>query len=323
MKPSIVILTYNSESSIAETLRSIGPLSDDIHVVDSFSTDRSVEIARGYGASVVEHGFENYGAQRNWAIASLPLKYNWQLHLDADERFTPELRQEIMSLREETGVSGFYLPRLMCFLGQPIRHGGLCPTWHLRLFRSDAGKCEDRKYDQHFYVTTGETRKLNGYMIDDLRMSLSEWTVRHNRWSDAEVEEQIAGRSDNRIVGKLVGNPVEKKRLLRKLYDSCPLFVRPFGLFFYRYIIRLGFLDGRVGFVFYVLQTFWFRFLIDSKLFERQLLHKRAAHVRPTTQPAVVERLQPKESSFPVIAQDRTGSSRMLQSTSGKVETAQ
>ena len=295
MKPSVVILTYNSESSIAETLESIGPLSDDIHVVDSFSQDRSVEIARSFGARVVEHAFENYGAQRNWAMASLPLKYDWQLHLDADERLTGGLRQEIMSLKEKADVSGFYLPRLMRFLGRPIRHGGLSPTWHLRLFRSGAGACETRKYDQHFYVKTGKTSKLNEPMIDDLKMSLSEWTVRHNRWSDAEVEEQQGGQKESRITAKLAGNSVEKKRYLRMVYDACPLFLRPFGLFFYRYIIRLGFLDGSVGFVFYVLQTFWFRFLIDSKLFERKLLRELASKQSSGVLP--VDKLRSEEGS--------------------------
>ena len=282
MKPSIIILTYNSELSLAETLRSAVSLSDDIHVVDSFSADRSVEIALCYGAKVTKHAFENYGAQRNWAISSLPLKYKWQLHLDADERITPELHHEIVNLEEPRHVSGFYIPRLMRFLGKPIRHGGMFPTWHMRLFRSGYGKCEARKYDQHFYVTAGRTKQLKGLMIDDVRMPISEWTVRHNRWSDAEVEEQGLGSRDGRIKGRVSGgNPVERKRFLRNVYDHCPRFVRPFCLFFYRYILRCGFLDGSEGFIFYVLQTFWFRFLIDAKLFERNLARKATACERP------------------------------------------
>ena len=294
-----MILTYNSESSIGDTLASIGPLSDDIHVVDSFSTDRTVEIARSYGANVVEHSFETYGVQRNWAIASLPLKYNWQLHLDADERLTLELRDEIRSLHEETGITGFYLRRLMYFLGHPIRHGGLCPTWHLRLFRTGVGMCETRKYDQHFYIRTGGTRKLKGWMIDDLQMPLSEWTIRHNRWSDTEVEEQTNMSTEDRIVGKLTGDLIQRKKFLREQYNACPLFLRPFGLFFYRYVIRLGFLDGRVGFVFYVLQTFWFRFLIDSKLFERHLARQIADHHSANTQPSVAGSLSAKPGPTP------------------------
>jgi glycosyltransferase involved in cell wall biosynthesis len=270
LKPSIIILTYNSELSIAETLQSVAHLSNDIHIVDSYSKDRTVEIARSFGAKVTEHPFEHYGAQRNWAIDSLPVKYAWQLHLDADERLSPELQKEIAALPEDTDMDGFYFPRLMLFLGKPIRYGGMFPTWHLRLFRTGLGRCESRKYDQHFYLTSGKTAQLSAHMVDDIRMPLSEWTVRHNRWSDLEVEEQSAEADAGRIQGKLSRNPVQRKRYLRGLYNGAPLFVRPFLLFFYRYFLRLGFLDGATGFIFFVLQTFWFRFLIDAKLYEKR-----------------------------------------------------
>jgi glycosyltransferase involved in cell wall biosynthesis len=272
VKISIIILTYNSETSISTTLRSVACLSDDIFVVDSFSTDHTVKIASAHGANVVQHAFEHYGAQRNWAISSLPFRYRWQLHLDADEWLTPELCEEIRTLPEEGEFAGFYLPRMMCFLGRTIRHGGLAPTWHMRLFRTEHGQCEDRRYDQHFYIRAGRTARLNGHVIDDVRMCLSEWTSRHNRWSDAEVQEQCSGDSTGRIKGRPFGTPVERKRFLRDLYNDFPLFLRPFALFFYRYVIRFGFLDGSEGFIFYLLQTFWFRLLIDAKLFERRAI---------------------------------------------------
>ena len=101
-------------------------------------------------------------------------------------------------------------------------------------------------------------------------MPLSEWTARHNRWSDHEVEEQSAQASTGRVQGDRSGNPIEQKRYWRQHYNRAPLFVRPFALFFYRYVFRLGFLDGKEGFIFWVLQTFWFRFLIDAKLYERK-----------------------------------------------------
>ena len=270
MRPSVIILTYNSELSIAETLQSVAMLTDDIHIVDSYSKDGTVEIVQSFGAQVTEHAFENYGAQRNWAIDSLPVKYSWQLHLDADERLSPELRQEIAALNEETEHTGFYLPRLMIFMGKPIRHGGFFPTWHMRLFQSGMGRCEARKYDQHFFLKSGTSAQLKGHMTDDLRMSLSEWTFRHNRWADAEVEEKSEKSRAGRIKGSFAGNPVQRKRYLRELYNDAPLFVRPFILFFYRYFLRLGFLDGATGFIYYVLQTFWFHFLIDAKLYEKR-----------------------------------------------------
>ena len=278
MKPSVILLTYNSEDSLGATLTSLGALTDDIHVVDSFSTDGTLAIAAQFGAQVMQHAFENYGAQRNWAIDTVPVKYGWQLHLDADERLTPELRETITALAEETPVNGYYLPREMHFMGRPILHGAMRPTWHMRLFRSGCGRCEARQYDQHFYCE-GSTAQLNGYMIDDIRMSLSEWTARHNRWADAEVRELLSGERSGRVQGNLQGNPVEKKRALRKIYEKTPLFVRPFALFFYRYVVRLGFLDGIEGFIFFVLQSFWFRFLVDAKIYEQR---KAARTKKPT-----------------------------------------
>jgi glycosyltransferase involved in cell wall biosynthesis len=270
MKPSVIILAFNSVDTLGATLALAREISDDLYVVDSFSTDDTVALSRQHGALVLQHAFENYGAQRNWAIDHVVSRYPWQLHLDADERVTPELIAAIRALPENPAHSGFFIARLVQFLGRQIRHGGMSPTWHLRLFRNGAGRCEERKYDQHFYLSEGSTGQLQGYMIDDIRMPLSEWTARHNRWSDAEVLEQSAAREGARIRPRFWGNPVERKRFLRGLYNDAPLFVRPFALFFYRYFLRLGFLDGREGFIFWTLQTFWFRFLIDAKLFEQR-----------------------------------------------------
>jgi glycosyltransferase involved in cell wall biosynthesis len=274
MNLSVVILTFNSERTIGETIRAAALVSDDIHVVDSFSSDATCAAARQLGAHLVQHEFLTYAAQRNWAIENLPLKHDWELHLDADEHLSDTLVAELNRLRPEEmpgGLAGYHVARLVRFLGRPIRHGGMFPIWHLRLFRRGAGRCEDREYDQHFIVS-GPTGKLRGWIVDDIRMPLSEWIVRHNRWSDAEVRNLL-----NRAPGSLqvrpdlFGSPVQRKRYLRKVYGRFPLFSRAFLLFFYRYILRGGFLDGKEGAVFFVLQTLWFRFLVDAKLFEQTL----------------------------------------------------
>jgi hypothetical protein len=145
----------------------------------------------------------------------------------------------------------------------------MSPTWHMRLFRSGAGRCEDRKYDQHFILTSGTCGQLAGAMVDDVRMPLSEWTARHNRWADAEVAELGSQETAGRLQPDARGNPAQRKRYLRQKYNQLPLFVRPFCLFAYRYFFRLGFLDGIEGFIFWVLQTFWFRFLVDAKIWEK------------------------------------------------------
>lgn len=270
MRPSVIVLSFNSEDTLRATLRRARLLSDEIFVVDSYSKDGTVELARSLGATVVQHPFEHYGAQRNWAIDNLPITRPWQLHLDSDELMDDELVAAIQALPEEPPHAGYFLARYLRFLGRMLRHGGMSPTWHLRLFRTGAGRCEDRKYDQHYFLLSGTSGQLPGEMVDDIRMPLTEWTARHNRWADAEVAEVDLGETRERVQPDARGNPAQRKRFLRQKYNRMPLFIRPFGLFAYRYFFCLGFLDGTEGFIFWVLQTFWFRFLVDAKIWEKR-----------------------------------------------------
>ncbi len=270
MKPTIILLTFNSAASIGNTLASIQGLSDDLLIVDSGSTDATVQIAESLGAQVHQHPFKSYGAQRNWAIDNLPIRHTWQLHLDADEALTPELRAEIAALPDAPEQDGFFIARYLRFMNKVLRHN-LAPTWHMRLFRTGFGRCEDREYDQHF-LSTGRTAQLKGHMIDDIQMSLSEWTARHNRWADAEVRELLARSQHNRVKASASGNIVQRKRFYKGFYERAPLFVRSIALFFFRYLFKGGFLDGTEGLIFCVLQTLWFRFLVDAKLWEAEHL---------------------------------------------------
>ncbi len=270
MKVSVVVLTFNSERTLPGTLRSVSSISDDVVVVDSLSGDDTVLIARNAGARVFQHVFTSYGAQRNWAIDNLELKYQWQLHLDADERLDATLARSVAQRDEEPGIEGYIVARYLRFLGRDLHHGGLAPTWHLRLFRAASAHCEERRYDQHFYLRTGATRVLEGSMVDDIQMNLSEWTLRHNRWSDAEVEETLFKSTAPGVVGRFWGTRIERRRALRDTYNILPLFLRPVLLFSYRYVLCAGFLDGKEGLIFWVLQTFWFHFLVDAKIFEAQ-----------------------------------------------------
>jgi glycosyltransferase involved in cell wall biosynthesis len=270
MRPAVVLLSFNSEDTLGATLSKARMISDEIFVVDSGSRDGTLELARRAGAVVAEHPFEHYGAQRNWAIDNLPVTRSWQLHLDADEVMDDELVAAIRALPDDPPHSGYFLPRYVKFLGRVLRHGGMSPTWHLRLFRSGVGRCEERKYDQHFLLLSGTSGQLPGAMVDDNQMPLSEWTARHNRWSDSEVTESDSDETAGRLKPDARGNPAERKRFQRQRYNGLPLFIRPFVLFVYRYFLRLGFLDGIEGSIFWVLQTFWFRFLIDAKIWEKR-----------------------------------------------------
>jgi glycosyltransferase involved in cell wall biosynthesis len=270
MRPTVILLSFNSEDTLRATLNRVRLISDEIFVVDSGSTDGTVEVARSLGATVVQHPFEHYGAQRNWAIDNLPITRSWQLHLDADELMDDELVAAMQALPNDSEHSGFFLARYVRFLGRVLRHGGMSPTWHLRLFRTGVGRCEDRKYDQHYILMTGTSGELPGAMVDDIRMALTEWTARHNRWADGEVAELDLKEISGRLQPDARGNPAQRKRFLREKYNRLPLFIRPFALFAYRYFFRLGFLDGVEGLIFWVLQTFWFRFLVDAKIWEKR-----------------------------------------------------
>jgi glycosyltransferase involved in cell wall biosynthesis len=267
-----IVLAFNEERNLSDCLASLAGWVEELFVVDSGSTDRTVEIARAFGARVVEHPFEHYGAQRNWALETLPVTSPWVLNVDSDERITPELRDSIVAAVGQPGqdATGFMMSRRTMFMGRWIRHGGHYPAWHLRLFRTGRGRCEDRLYDQHFYCD-GVTRKLHGDLIDTLTPDIATFSVRHVRWAHLEAEEQeakavVGGRVQGRLVG---GDAITTRRWLRERYARLPLFVRPVLYFTYRYFFRAGFLDGREGLIFHFLQGFWYRFLVDAVLFER------------------------------------------------------
>ena len=170
----------------------------------------------------------------------------------------------LISLAADSGNSYHVFPGR--FLGSD--DGAMSPTWHLRLFRTGVGRCEDRTYDQHFLLKSGTSGKLQGAMVDDIQMPLTEWTARHNRWSDSEADEVDNKETSGRVAPDARGNPAQRKRFLRQKYYRLPLFVRAFALFVYRYFFRLGFLDGTEGLIFWVLQSFWYRFLVDAKIWE-------------------------------------------------------
>jgi glycosyltransferase involved in cell wall biosynthesis len=271
-KLGVIVLTHDEERNLPALLESISSLDFELFVMDSGSSDATVGIAKAAGATVWTHPFDNYAAQRNRAQEKIPDRIEWVLHLDADERLTPELGDEIQALvaRGFGGASGYMLRKRTIFMGRWIRHGGHYPSFHLRLFRRDKGRCEDRLYDQH-YVVDGHVDRLRNDYLDVVSSDVQTWTLRHARWALLEAEEiQNPSTGEIRVAPRLLGNPIERKRWLRErvLYRP-PLFLRSFLHFFYRYIFRLGFLDGKEGLIFHFLQGCWYRFLVDAVIFER------------------------------------------------------
>jgi len=264
----VVILTFNSAGIIRETLGGALAVSQQVLVVDSGSRDGTQDIARELGCTVVERAFVNYAEQRNWAIREHGDRHAWQLHLDADEVLDAVA---VASLRNAVadpgGTQGFVVKRLTYFLDRPLPFAGE-NAWHLRLFRSGSGGCEDRLYDQHF-VCNGPTLRLRGKLHDRNASPLAEWTARHNRWSDLEAAEITSPEpGGRRLAGALGSEPRARRRWLKGAYYRLPRGLRAVAYFLTRYVLMGGFLDGAAGFYYCGLQAFWFRLLVDAKLYE-------------------------------------------------------
>ena len=272
---SVIVLTHNEEGNIRDCLTSLEEWAGEIFIVDSGSTDQTLEIAAEYTDKVTHHPFENYSLQRNWAQDNLPLGYEWVFHVDADERVSSELVNALAvffgdrdKLRD---TGGLLVRRRIEFLGRHIKHGGLYPTYHCRIFKVDLGRCENRAYDQHFIVN-GQVRNLAADLIEVTATSLESWTNRHNRWAQMEARylnarEPQGGEVD--LKPDLLGSPIERRRWLRvSILEKSPIFTRAFVYFLYRYFLRGGFLDGKPGLIYHVLHGFWFRFYVDACLYE-------------------------------------------------------
>ncbi|MGO4394815.1 glycosyltransferase family 2 protein [Variovorax sp. M-6] len=267
----VVILTFNSASIIRETVSEAKKVSPHVFAVDSHSSDGTPAILEELGCTVVQRPFSNYSDQRNWAISQIETSFEWQLHLDADEVLDARAVADINALLSGTPGSDAYLIRRRdYFMGKMLRFSGLNP-WHLRLFRSGAGRCESRLYDQHF-ISPATPGRIGGFMHDKNSARLSDWIASHNRWSDAEAKEKLGPRvaADNVLKPRLMGDARERTRFIKELYYKLPIGIRSLGYFVYRYVFRLGFLDGRTGFYFAFFQALWFRMLVDAKMYEQR-----------------------------------------------------
>jgi glycosyltransferase involved in cell wall biosynthesis len=266
----VVVLTFNSGSVIERTVRAALAVSDTVFVVDSGSTDDTVALVRALGCHVTRRPFKNYADQRNWAIDEFGHRSQWQLHLDADEILDAAAIAEVRRVLDDSAdATAFIFERRTYFMGRQLRFGG-ATNYHLRLFRSGTARCEDRLYDQHF-VSERPGVRIGGLLHDMNVGSLTEWIARHNRWSDLEVSELRRNETHaaGQIKARLSGDPRERRRLYKGRYYSAPPIGRAVLLFFFRYVVQGGFLDGRAGFFYAFFQALWFRMLVDAKLEER------------------------------------------------------
>ncbi len=286
---SIYILTYNEELDIAACIES-ALLSDDVIVVDSCSSDRTVEIAKRYPVRVVEHAFESHGKQRTWMLESVPPKHEWVYILEADERMTPELFQECLQAIQTQESVGYYVAERVMFMGRWIRHCTQYPRYQLRLLRHGKVWFTDYGHTER-EVCDGPTGILRAtYPHYTCGKGFSRWIEKHNRYSTDEAIEtlrQLETGSVNWQALLFGTTEVERRRALKDLSLRIPF--RPLVRFFYMYILLGGCLDGRAGFTWCVLQAFY-EYLILLKVWEIRHMPVPTveANLTPTNAPDLV-----------------------------------
>ena len=269
---TVIILTKNEELNIARAINSVKPVADRICVVDSGSTDQTVQIADSLGAEVVEHPFVTHGQQLNWAMRSLNITSKWILRLDADEEVPPELAAEIVekcTIHANDDVSALVGNFRIYFLGRFLRHGGMYPFYRTTIFKTGKGYIDENGMRDQTVITEGRLEYLkNDFLHYDFK-SMDSWIQKHNWYSSLEVK-NLVGDTVN-ADGKRTDTADKTIKVRDGLYYKLPRYFRARLYYWYRYYFKLGFLDGEAGRVHAFLQAYWYRYLVDAKLFEQEV----------------------------------------------------
>lgn len=268
-----IVMTYNEEQNIEACLKSIFPFVSQIIIVDSSSTDDTLIIAKKYNCEIYTFNSSIQSEVIKWAFINCDFKHNWIIRVDADERWTKEGFEELENYLSDESVNGVYIRRKVFFMGKWLRYGGMYKSHFAVVFRKDKAIMEDRLMDEHL-VIDGKIVKSTIDVIEanyDRQENISLWTDKHNRYSTREAVEYLISeyRVKQDTLGSIKGSGVNKKRWLKNnFYYKMPIFLRPFLYFFQRYFLQLAILDGRAGFIHTMLQGFWYRFLVDTKIYQ-------------------------------------------------------
>lgn len=263
---SVIILTANEHLHIRRCIENVRALATEVFVVDCHSTDGTQEIARACGAMVVEHDWPgNQADQLNWALATLPLKGDWVMRLDADEYLTPALIDEIKMRLDALPpeVHGVAYTFDLVFQGKRLRFGPPRPEI-LRLWRRGKAHCEQRLMDERMVLSEGRVISFKGRFVDHNLNGIDWWVRKHLGYAKREMAQAAIAMLGQQGHG----------RADKGMYYRLPLYWRAFAYFFYRYVVRLGFLDGKAGFLWHFMQGWWYRTLVDAKILEMQRLYR-------------------------------------------------
>lgn len=268
---TVIILTFNEEKNIRQCIQSVKKIARRIVVVDSFSTDRTLEYAQEMGAVVMQHRFENYAKQYTYAVENANVKTKWIFRLDADERVTLEAASEIEKICDEntdTDVNGIIVRVKVNFLGKELKHGGIYPFRKLLIYKSGEGGIENRYMDEHIVLKEGRIVELKSDCLHYDFKDLTAWVDKHNKYATREVIDFFERNRVNELSRMLDGKAKIKRIIKYKIYYRLPIGTRAHLYYLYRYYIKRGFLDGKEGKIFAFLQAYWYRYLVDAKIYE-------------------------------------------------------
>ena len=273
---TVVILTFNEELHIRRVIESASRIAREVIIVDSFSTDKTLLIAEELHARVLQNPFVNQAQQFQWAMENGKITTCWTMRMDADEYLTPMLVGEINDRIPNllTDITGIVLKRQVHFMGQWIKHGGYYPIRLLRIWRTGCAVMEQKWMDEHMVLTSGTSIEFKHDFVDENLNSLTWWTAKHNAYATREaidiLSRQHSLEENNSIDSstKVVKHSERKRWYKDNLYLRLPLFFRAFLYFQFRFWFKLGFLDGKKGLVWHFLQGFWYRFLVDAKIYQ-------------------------------------------------------
>lgn len=270
-----IVLTYNEENNLPECLNSLKDLVRRIIVVDSFSTDKTKDIALSFGADFYQHEFVNQAQQFDYALKNIEITTKWIIRLDADERLTEESRKEIEEqccLHENDDVNGLVLRFKLFFLGKYLKHGGTYPVKKMVVFKKGFAEIEQKNMDEHIVLLSGKSTICKKDCLHHDCKSITDWVAKHNKYADRESIDYLSNRSADHA--RLDSTAKNKNKIKSNFYYKLPLGFRAWIYYIYRFYFRLGFLDGRPGKYYAFLQAYWYRFLVDIKIYENKIKNK-------------------------------------------------
>ena len=281
---TVVILTKNEEKNLRKCIESFCGIVKRFVIVDSFSTDGTEALCKQLDSELRANGSQldfyqnkwmDYATQLNWGLTQTNITTEWSMRFDSDEELTEELVNEIEQKLPDVKepVNGIILRRRVYFMGRWIKHGGRYPELLLRIFRTGKAMCEQKLMDEHMILSEGTTTTFQYDLIDNNQKDLEWWTAKHNWYSNREVLDHQMTLANQQVEtlesgGQSSGQASMKRAVKNGGYYKLPKFLRAHIYFIYRYYIKLGFLDGPEGKIFHFLQAYWYRFLVDAKLYE-------------------------------------------------------